>query len=188
MHTVELIASILGVISVGLIVARNVLAFPIGIVMVALYVWIFFDARLYSDMLLQCAFVGLQIQGWYHWANSPKKQSDQRIEIRRLSGRQWWITLAILILGTLVLGGVMQRYTNAAIPFLDAGTTTTSLTAQWWMNNRYLDNWFLWIAVDTVYLYQYSSRELYFTTVLYAVFLGMAFYGWRVWVKAAGGW
>ncbi|MFZ4633194.1 MAG: nicotinamide riboside transporter PnuC [Saprospiraceae bacterium] len=183
MKLLEPFAALLGVLGVGLIVHRSVWAYPLGIIMAALYVYIFFQARLYSDMLLQVAFVGLQIQGWYAWTHSPLQADDHRIQIRRLSPTQWAITATMLAAGTVLLGGLMHRYTNAAIPYLDAGTATLSLVAQWWTNQRYIDNWLLWIIADAVYLYQYSSQQLYFTTALYAVFLAMAFWGWKTWTK-----
>lgn len=181
MASLELLASILGIVSVGLVIARSVWAFPVGILMVSLYGWIFFQVRLYSDMLLQAAFVGLQIQGWLHWTKGPKKASDNRIQVRKLGSIQWLYTCLAIALGTWVLGTLMSRYTNAAIPYLDAGTTATSLTAQWWMNNRYMENWLLWIAVDAVYVYQYSSQHLYYTAGLYAIFFAMAIWGYRNW-------
>jgi nicotinamide mononucleotide transporter len=181
MAFLELIAALLGIVSVGLVVARSIWAFPIGILMVSMYGWIFFQVRLYSDMLLQIAFIALQIQGWLRWAKGPKSLRDNRIEVRQLSSRHWLFTISAIGLGTLVLGTLMNKYTNAAIPYLDAGTTATSLTAQWWMNNRYIENWLLWIAVDAVYVYQYSSQQLYYTTGLYAVFFGMAIWGYRNW-------
>ena len=183
MDLLEPFAALLGVLGVGLMVHRSVWAYPIGIIMTALYAYIFFHARLYSDTFLQMAFIGLQIQGWYTWTHSPLQEDDHRVQIRRLSPFQWALTAALFASGTVMLGTLMHRYTNAAIPYLDAGTATVSLVAQWWTNQRYIDNWLLWIMVDAVYLYQYSSQALYFTTALYAVFLGMAFWGWNTWTK-----
>lgn len=183
MTYIEPLAALLGLWSVWLIIRRNVWGFPIGIIMVVLYAWVFYNARLYSDMLLQFAFIAFQVHGWVHWSRSPVDADDRRIRLRRLSAGQWVFTLLAGVAGTLALGTVMSKYTNAAIPFLDAGTTTVSLLAQWWMNRRYVENWLLWIAVDAVYLYQYGSQQLYYTTALYGIFLGMAFWGWQTWRK-----
>ena len=75
----------------------------------------------------------------------------------------------------------MGRLTDASLPYVDAFTTMLSLLAQWWLNKKYLENWLLWVAADTVYLYQYAAKGLYLTTALYAVFLVMAIIGYRQW-------
>ncbi|MBU6343628.1 MAG: nicotinamide riboside transporter PnuC [Bacteroidetes bacterium] len=180
MNDLELIAALLGVWSVWLVVKRKWWAFPIGILMVVLYTYVFFEARLYSDMLLQILFIGLQIQGWYAWSKG-ERATDSGIKVRVLKRWQWAIGLAGFLVMGATLGWAMQQYTNAALPWLDAFTTAASVLAQLWMNFKYLENWYLWIAVDVVYLYQYSARGLYFTTGLYFIFCWMAIYGLHAW-------
>jgi nicotinamide mononucleotide transporter len=181
MNGLELVASILGIISVWLVVKRDVRAFPIGIAMVLLYIIIFYRARFYSDVLLQVAYVVLQAHGWYVWTHSERPADEDRIVPLRLSGRQWSWSLAAIAVGTLCLGSIMHALTDAALPWIDALTTSISLTAQVQMNRRYLENWLLWIVADIIYLYQYSAKALYLTTGLYAIFLIMAIIGYREW-------
>jgi len=182
MNWLELTAAILGVISVWFVVKRNILAFPIGIGMVLLYIVIFYEAKFYSDMILQVVYVVMQAQGWYLWTRGDRAEDD-KIAIGHLNSRQWAISGLVQVFGTLSLGYVMHRYTDAYLPWLDAFTTTMSLLAQWWMNKKYLQNWVLWITVDVIYLYQYSAKALYLTTGLYAVFTMLAIAGYIEWKK-----
>lgn len=64
MSPLELFAASLGAIAVYLTVRQNPWCWPIGLVMVALYAWIFFEVKLYSDMLLQMVYAALQLYGW----------------------------------------------------------------------------------------------------------------------------
>ncbi len=187
MNWLELLASILGVISVWFVVKRNIWAFPIGIVMVVLYFFIFYEAKYYGDMMLQVVFVVMQTQGWYEWSRGDRA-ADDRIAVRQLVLPQWLLTGALLVIGTAGIGYLLHRFTDAALPWVDALTTTLSLLAQWWMNKKYVDNWTLWIVADVIYLYQYAYKALYFTTALYAVFLVLAILGYLEWKKklAAG--
>ena len=182
MNWLELLASILGVISVWFVVKRNIWAFPIGIVMVVLYFFIFYQAKYYGDMVLQVVFVVMQAQGWYEWSRGDRA-NDDRIAVRPLTMNQWLLTGILLVAGTAGIGYLLHRFTDAALPWVDALTTTLSLLAQWWMNKKYVDNWILWIIADVIYLYQYAYKALYFTTVLYAVFLVLAVLGYREWKK-----
>lgn len=64
MDPIEGLASVLGAVAVWLVIRRSIWNFPVGLVMVLLYVYIFYQARLYSDMLLQlflppCKFTDL---------------------------------------------------------------------------------------------------------------------------------
>jgi len=53
MGGIEIVAAVLGVINVLLVVRRSSWNYPFGIVMVALYFFVFWNAKLYSDALLQ---------------------------------------------------------------------------------------------------------------------------------------
>lgn len=180
LNVVEWIASLLGVVSVWLIVRRNVWGFPIGIVMVSLYILVFYQQKFYSDMLLQVAYIGLQLHGWYQWTRGDHDASEKIIPLR-LTSQQVLLSGAAVLVGTVVLGYSMSRLTDAALPWVDALTTSLSLTAQVMMNKRYLENWALWIVADVIYLYQYGVKGLYATTGLYFVFLIMAIIGHREW-------
>lgn len=57
MGALEIIAAVLGVINVVLVVRRSTWNYPFGIVMVALYFFVFGQAKLYSDALLQIFFL-----------------------------------------------------------------------------------------------------------------------------------
>ncbi|NLC10558.1 MAG: nicotinamide mononucleotide transporter, partial [Gammaproteobacteria bacterium] len=46
---IESLAALLGVLSVYLMTRQRPIAWPIGLVMVLLYSWVFFVARLYSE-------------------------------------------------------------------------------------------------------------------------------------------
>ncbi|WP_176518407.1 nicotinamide mononucleotide transporter, partial [Pseudomonas faucium] len=55
----------------------------IGLVMVLIYGWLFFDVKLYSGMLLQVAYAALQLYGWWQWKR-PGRVEDAR-QVSRLA-------------------------------------------------------------------------------------------------------
>lgn len=67
MSALEIIGVAVSALAIWLTARRKMLCWPIGLASVALYGWIFFDARLYSDALLQGAFAALQLYGWRRW-------------------------------------------------------------------------------------------------------------------------
>ena len=79
MTTLELIASALGVLSVWLTVRQNPLCWPIGLVMVSLYGWFFFEVRLYSQVLLNGVFAAMQVYGWWQWTRGSGSEGGRPV-------------------------------------------------------------------------------------------------------------
>jgi nicotinamide mononucleotide transporter len=182
MGTIEIIATLLGIVSVGLLVRQNIWCWPTGIVMVSLYILIFYDARLYSDMGLQVAYVVMQIYGWYHWVFGGEERNA--LPVSRVAGSAAAIWLGVMLGGTAGLGWLMDSYTDADLAYWDAATTVMSLVAQLLQALKVLECWLLWIAVDVLAVGIYAYKGLVPTTFLYTVFLGLASWGYIEWRRS----
>ena len=181
--TLEHIAVACGLANIYLTVRQNIWAWPIGVVMVSLYLFIFFNAKLYSDAGLQIFFLVMQFYGWYHWTRGPVEHATSLSPVTRLTRRGWGMTAAGSVAGTAVLGTTMGRLTDAALPYPDAFTTVLSVIAQFQLTRKILDNWILWIVADVVYIGVYTSKALYWTAALYCVFLVLCVKGYRDWSR-----
>ena len=180
----EVTAFFLGLANITLLMRRSIWNYPFGIAMVTIYFFVFYEAKLYSDMLLQPFFFVVQIYGWWYWLQGHMAD-DGHIEVRRLSQNQVIAYGGAALVGTLSLGTLMARFTDAALPYPDATTTVLSVIAQILLARRYLENWMVWVAVDVLAVGIYGIKGLYPTMVLYTLFLGLASGGllmwWRVW-------
>ena len=175
----EGIAAVFGVVSVYLSTRQNIWSWPTAIVNVGLYTIVFYQGRLYGQMALQPIYLVLSAYGWYQWLHGGAHRSELRVT--RASPRLL-VTLGVLNLAAWIALAAILRRTDAALPWLDALLTTTSLVAQWMMTRKILENWVLWIAVDLVYVPMFISQKLYATAMLYAAFLVLALRGvveWR---------
>jgi nicotinamide mononucleotide transporter len=152
--------------------------------MVSLYLYIFFGAKLYSDAGLQVFFLVMQFYGWYEWTRGPVVHAKSLSAVQRLGRRGWMLTAAGTIAGALALGSVMHRYTDAALPYVDAFTTTLSVIAQFLLTRKILENWTLWIVADIVYIGMYAFKALFWTAGLYVVFLILCVQGYREWQRS----
>ena len=185
MTWVEPVAAALGLVNIILIVRRSVWNYMFGLLMVSLYFFVFLDARLYSDALLQIFFFVVQIYGWWHWARVEAEAGEVLVE--RLSMRQRLVWSATTILGVIGWGSLMRAYTDASYPIWDASVAAFSVAAQLLMSRRYVENWILWILVDLLSIGLYAAKELWLTTGLYTVFLLLAVYGFAKWLRAPRG-
>lgn len=179
MNPLEYAAAALGVINVALVVRRTVWNYPFGIAMVSLYFFVFFEARLYSDALLQLFFLVVQLYGWRNWLMAKKATGD--IPVTLLDNRARLLWVVGLALASTLWGLAMARWTDAAAPLVDAFVAGFSIGAQILMARRVVENWVLWIAVDIVAIGLYWSRDLQLTSGLYFIFLLLATTGLVEW-------
>ncbi len=182
MSKLELLAAIIGAISVYLSVRQNIWSWPTAIVNVVIYAMVFFQAKLYADMGLQVIYAILSIYGWYEWLYGGENRTE--LHVTRTSPPLAAILVAIALLGAGGLGILLQRVTDAALPFMDSFLSSTSLVAQWMMTRKKVENWLVWIGVDVLYVGMFIFKHLYLTAGLYAVFLALAVRGYLDWRKS----
>ena len=80
-------------------------------------------------MLLQVYFLVTSIWGWYHWLHGG--EANGALVVSRLSPGRGAIWIGVIVVGSALLGTYMKRRTRAALPYVDAATTVTSLVAQY---------------------------------------------------------
>lgn len=181
----EILAVVFGIASVYLSTREHIWSWPTGIVNVVLYFVVFYDAKLYADMGLQVVYFGLSVYGWYEWLYGGENRTE--LHVTRTTRRLGVRLLVIGVVGAAVLGTLLARFTDAALPYVDSATTSTSLVAQWMMTKKILENWAVWATVDVVYIGMFIFKRLYLTAGLYSVFLVLAVMGYVQWKRALTG-
>ena len=176
---IEITATIMTLICVVLTARQHIWCWPTGLVAVVLYGWIFYEARLYSDVGLQIVYVGMQLYGWYYWIHGGRNRDALPVTRQTPTQNAGWVVIALG--GTLALGYVMSSQTNADLPYADAFTTVTALVAQWLLARKKLESWLFWIVIDIVCVRNYWVKELTVTTGLYVILLGLATLGYFSW-------
>src|SRR3954447_4002739 len=130
----EVLAVIFGIVSVYLSTREHIWSWPTALVNVALYFVVFFEAKLYADMGLQVVYFALSLYGWYEWLYGGENRSELHVSRTTKS-----LGVRLLVIGVVcaaVLGTLLSRFTDAALPFVDSATTSTSLVAQWMMTRK----------------------------------------------------
>lgn len=178
---VELIGFVLGVANVYLLTQQNILNFPIGIAMVSMFFIVFINYKLYADAWLQVYFIGIQFFGWWAWLKAGPNRT--KLKVRESN---WWIialTICGVICATVILRPILHD-AHGSYPTWDALSTSLSIGAQVLLSFKLIENWFMWIVADIIYIPLYFYKDLYFTTILYVVFLGLCVLGYKEWRKA----
>ena len=178
----EIAGTVTTVLGIWLSTRRLLICWPVVLVADLLYLAVFYRARLFSDALLQIFFVAFTLYGWYHWWRGVQQEGEVRVVPLNLRG--WLAGLSAGAVGAVLLGWLMVRI-GAALPHLDAALTSYSLVASWWQARKHIANWWLWIAVDLIYIGEYVYKDLRPTALLYAGLVLLAMLGLRDWRRAA---
>ncbi len=175
---IEVGGFISGGLCVWLVVKDNIWNWPIGIINAVFFAVLFYTSALYADMALQGVYIILGFLGWYWWLYGGEQHKS--LTVRRASMTE----LVLVNIGVLLFTWWEYYYLvsiNDSAPFLDAFTTAISLGAQYLLTRKMIQNWYLWIFADVIYIGLYASRGLYLTSILYFVFLMMCIQGVREW-------
>ncbi|MEW5725081.1 MAG: nicotinamide riboside transporter PnuC [Thermodesulfobacteriota bacterium] len=182
MGLVEIASALFGLICVVLTIKEHIWCWPTGLVQVILAIFVYWHARLYSDLILHVIYVVMSVYGWYNWLHGGADKG--RLFVTRLSplGLLLWTSTAAA--GTGLLGLFMDRLTNADLPYWDASTTVLSLIAQYLLTEKKLESFMAWILVDVLCIGIYFYKSLYAFTLEYAAFLVLAATGLLAWRKS----
>ncbi|GAA4742288.1 nicotinamide riboside transporter PnuC [Amnibacterium soli] len=168
-----------GALCVLLAARRNIWNFPIGIANNLVFIVLFVGSALYADAGLQVVYLVLGAMGWFAWA----RRRPEAVEGFASSTPRRAIVPLVLaaVAGTAVLTVVLTAFTDSTTQLADASTTSVSLVAQYMLNRRWIENWFVWIAVDVVYVGLYAVKGLFITGALYLLFIALCIGGYRAW-------
>jgi nicotinamide mononucleotide transporter len=184
MSLLEIVAVVVSFLGIWLTAGRRLLCWPVSLLACALYFKLFLDVKLYADMVLQALFGLFIVYGWIMWARGRDAASGE-IAVRPLPLPAALAGLAAGAAGAVAIGWFTSRFTDAALPWMDAGLSSFSLVAQYWTARRHSASWLLWIAVDVLYVGMFVVKELWLTSGLYAAMIVLAVLGYRRWRAAS---
>lgn len=185
MFYLELIASACTILCVYQLSKENIWNFFWGGIAVLIFGFIFFEVKLYADMVLQWGYyLPITFFGWYWWYNKGTTRGDSKSLIPTVGSiRDWCLGALLLAVSVPLAGWFFATFTGAALPYPDSFILVASIYAQYLLSKKYVENWLIWIAVDAVAIPVYFIKGLYVTTGLYAILLCLATYGLIQWYK-----
>lgn len=179
----EVAAAIATLVNVWLLVRNNIWTWAWGVASVVLYGVVFWRSKLWSSAGLQgLYYLPMQAYGWWVWLKAGPTHHDD-LPITRLSARAriLW-TLATLPMAALLGWGM--SFTGAQQSMVDALVTAVSVTGQYLQTHKKIEHWFCWVAVNAMYgLWLLPRQQLFVSSALYLVLLGLALKGWRDWLR-----
>jgi len=194
MSYIEFFGVISGLIAVWLSARAHILSWPIGIINVVLAFFLYYQVQLYPDMFLQIFFFITNLLGWWRWAHPQPGEEDQRKELKvsYMKKTQLFFTISTGIIGTITLGMPASHLHHwfpavfslpGAYPYIDSFITVMSIVATFYMIQKKIECWMIWITVDVIAIFLYYIKGVKFFSLEYLIFTGLASYGLWNWIK-----
>ncbi len=185
---VEFASVVFNVAYVVLAARKSIWCWPMGVLGSALGIWIFIQVQLYAEAVLFSYYVFMGLYGWWEWSRPAARLSsasgrEESIKVQLWSSRKHILLCATGYALSFGVYLVLVRYTDAAMPMLDAFTTVFAFIATWLVAKRVLENWIYWIAIDCLSVYLYLARGLEQYALLSLFLTAMAVYGYLQWRK-----
>lgn len=180
----EAVAFVFGIMSVWYAKNENILVYPTGIICTVITVYLLYINQYLGDMMMNVYYSLMSIYGWWNW--SRKKEDSYVLPISRTSYNEKLIGIGWFIVTIIVTFLVYKafNYTLEIPNYIDIVTSGIFFTAMWYMANKKIENWVLWIIGDLITIPLYAYRGLGMLSLQYLIFTILAIYGYIEWKKS----
>ena len=167
----DFFAAIIYLISVILTIKQKNSLWPVSIIAIIIYAFIYYQQGYYSNVILNIFYFIQCIIGWIYW------KAKKELPVIRGS----FIELNIVIFS--IIFGSTYLYELLSLSYLDLTTGLLSLYAMYLLIQRKLTNWYCWAMVDCWYIFVFFKLDMTFSFLLYIILLILTRIGYKEWKK-----
>ena len=183
MNTVEIFGLFAGSLSIALLIKQNIWTWPVGIAYTVASLHVFYTAKLYADFTLHVFFLIMSLYGWYYWLRGNNR-IDSELLVSREKKKVLVYSLVICSVAIIFTSNLFILYTDADLPYWDSATSILSIFAIWLQSRKKIESWIFWLIIDILSVGIYFYKELYFYSLLYSIYVVMAFLGYVAWLES----
>ena len=178
-HWLDIVTTVLGLAYILLEYKASVWMWAVGFAMQALGIVLYYQKGLYADCGMEFYYLAMTVYGYWKWIHGSA--SKEALPIRHFPRRLVlpWLLLIAMVWG--IIYWLLVTFTNSNVPLADSFTTALSIVGIWALAHKYLEQWFIWIAVDVVTCGLYFYKDIPFKASLYALYVMIAVFGYIKW-------
>ena len=152
-----------------------------GVIMPAISLWLFYNKGLYADCAINLYYLVIAVYGYVVWSRKSSSGQKPEVPITSVPGKVAALLGGAFVAIWLFIAWVLASFTDSTVVWLDSFTTALSIVGLWMLARKYLQQWFVWLIVDAVYVWLYYHKGIYFSGTLYAFYTVMAVFGYVKW-------
>jgi len=173
-------AVLLGVLYLLLAMRENLWCWAAAFFSTLIYLFLFWHVSLLMESALQLYYLAMAVYGWQQWRGGANA-AGRPLPISTWPASRHVLAIAAVLLLSALSGFLLAQHSEARLPYLDSFTTWGAILTTWMVARKVLENWLYWIVIDSVSLYLYLDRALYFTAALFAAYLVIVVFGYFQW-------
>jgi nicotinamide mononucleotide transporter len=179
----EFIAFVFGILSVWFARSENILVYPTGLVATVITVYLLFLAGYLGDMMINGYFTIMSVYGWYKWTRKVKDSDN--LPITRTNNKEKIIGIGLFFITIFLVYGIYRvfDYKINIDNYIDIVVSGIFFTGMWYMANKKIENWTLWIIGDIIATPLYAYRGLGMLSLQYLIFTILAISAYLEWRK-----
>jgi len=178
---IEPAAVILAISYLLLAIKQNISCWFAAFFSSLLYFFVMYSAGLYMEAGLQIFYCVMAVYGWTQWRASLPV--NKKFLVKTWNRNQHIKAISLIFLLAFASGWVLEKFTNAALPFIDSLTTWGAIVTTYMVAKRLLENWIYWFVIDTISVFLFYSRGLFLTSILFFVYLIIIYFGYKSWTE-----
>ena len=180
-HWLDVTTTLLGLLYILFEYRASVWLWFVGFLMQALGIVLYYQKGLYADCGMEFYYLSMTVYGYWKWVHGSAKKKE--LPITRFPRRLIipWLAIILAIWG--IIYWLLITFTNSNVPAADSFTTALSIVGIWALAHKYLEQWFIWIAVDVVTCVLYFYKDIPFKAGLYALYVVIAIFGYKKWKR-----
>jgi nicotinamide mononucleotide transporter len=186
-HWLDIVTTVLGLAYILLEYKASIWMWAVGFAMQALGIVLYYQKGLYADCGMEFYYLAMTVYGYWKWKTHPHPLPAEGGGIKSLlpslSREGMGVGLFVIAAIWAVIYWLLVTFTNSNVPLADSFTTALSIVGIWALAHKYLEQWFIWIAVDVVTSVLYFYKDIPFKASLYALYVVIAIFGYLKWRK-----
>ena len=180
-HWLDITTTILGLFYIWFEYRASVWLWAVGFLMQALGIVLYYQKGLYADCGMEFYYLSMTAYGYWKWIRGSAKKEPLPITFFPKRLILPWLVIIAAVWG--VIYWLLVTFTNSNVPLADSFTTALSIVGIWALAHKYLEQWFIWIAVDVVTCVLYFYKDIPFKASLYGLYVVIAVLGYLKWRK-----
>ena len=180
-HWLDITTTLLGLLYILFEYRASVWLWFVGFLMQALGIVLYYQKGLYADCGMEFYYLSMTVYGYWKWIHGSAEKKE--LPITRFPRKLIipWLVLILAVWG--IIYWLLITFTNSNVPAADSFTTALSIVGIWALAHKYLEQWFIWIAVDVVTCVLYFYKDIPFKAGLYALYVVIAIFGYKKWKR-----